>query len=52
MIVGQTRPGFAALEAAMVSAFPQTAHWRDAVTLSPGERNETVLYRRITLRGT
>src|SRR4249919_685903 len=36
MIVGQTRPGFAALEAAMVSAFPQTAHWRDAVTLSPG----------------
>ena len=51
MVIGETRPGFDALEAAMVAAFPQTSTWRDAVTLSPGERNETVLFRRIPLRG-
>ena len=51
IVVGESRAGFDALEAAMVSAFPQTAGWRDTVVLPPGERNETVLFRRIPLRG-
>ena len=50
LVVGATRAGFDALEAAMIAAFPPTATWRDAVTLSPGERNETVLFRRMPLR--
>ncbi len=46
IVVGEERPGFEALDAAMRAAFPNTATWRDCVTLAPGERNETVLYRR------
>ncbi|KGQ20300.1 hypothetical protein LF41_836 [Lysobacter dokdonensis DS-58] len=46
LAVGETRDGFAALEAAMIAAFPATAHWRDRVLAPPLERNETVLFRR------
>jgi hypothetical protein len=35
----------------MRAAFPPTASWRECVSLAPGERNETVLFRRATLRG-
>jgi len=51
IVVGETRAGFQALEAAMRAAFPNTATWRECITLTPGERNETVLFRRIPLRG-
>lgn len=48
IVVCEERPGFEALDAAMQAAFPGTATWRDCVTLAPGERNETVLYRRVS----
>lgn len=44
--VRAAQPGFAALEAAMVGAFPDTAGWREALLAALGPRGRTLLYRR------
>ena len=40
------QPGFAALELAMLGAFPDTAGWREALQGSQRPRGRTLLYRR------
>jgi hypothetical protein len=44
--VSEEQPGFEALEAAMIAAFPATSAWREAVLLPAFARNRTLLYRR------
>lgn len=47
VVVGEQQPGFAALEAAMVAAFPGCAGWRGALPDPPAAAGTfVVLYRR------
>ena len=46
LAVSEEAPGFEALESAMVSAFPSTATWREAVLQPAFAANRTLLYRR------
>lgn len=44
--VRAAQPGFAALDAAMVAAFPDTAGWREELLASSRPHGRTLLYRR------
>ena len=44
--VRATQPGFSALEAAMLVAFPDAAGWRDVLQASTRPPGRTLLYRR------
>ncbi|WP_156962957.1 hypothetical protein [Aerolutibacter daejeonensis] len=44
--VRAAQPGFAALEAAMTGAFPETTGWREALQTLSRPRGRTLLYQR------
>jgi hypothetical protein len=44
--ISEEQPGFLELEAAMISAFPTTATWRQTVLQPAFARSRTLLYRR------